>query len=89
MARVIAGSVAAGMAAAVFLVAVVFAGAAEATITGSLLVAFGLGWALLGWAATRFTSRPLRWTPRSGRRHDLHRPRLLVFTPQDAAMRTP
>jgi hypothetical protein len=48
--RIIAGSVAAGLTAAVVLVGGVFPGATEATITGSILVAFGLGWALLGWA---------------------------------------
>lgn len=71
VARIVAGSVAAGLVAAVFLVAVVFPGATEATITGSLLVAFGFGWAVMGWATTRFTTdpctgpafRPSRWPP--------------------------
>jgi pimeloyl-ACP methyl ester carboxylesterase len=88
VARIIAGSVAAGLAAAVVLVAVVFPGATEATITGAFLVSFGLGWALLGWATTRFTNRPLRWTCVPAAAMTLTGLALLVSTPQDAAMRT-
>jgi pimeloyl-ACP methyl ester carboxylesterase len=88
VARIIAGSVAAGLAVAVVLVAVVFPGGTEATITGSLLLAFGLGWALLGRATARFTNRALRWTRVPAFAMTSTGLALLVFTPQDAAMRT-
>jgi pimeloyl-ACP methyl ester carboxylesterase len=88
VARIIAGSVAAGLAVAVVLVAVVFPGATEAAITGSLLVAFGLGWALLGWATARFTNRALRWPRVPAFAMTSTGLALLVLTPQDAAMRT-
>src|SRR3954447_9480735 len=88
IARIIAGSVAAGLAAAVVLAAVVFPGATEATITGSLLVAFGLGWGLLGWASTRFTQRALRWTRVPALALTATGLALLVFNPADTAMPT-
>ncbi len=88
VARIVAGSVAAGLAAAVLLVAVVFPGATEATITGSLLVAFGFGWALLGWATSRFTHHPLRWTRVPAIAMAATGVALIVLTPQDAAMQT-
>jgi pimeloyl-ACP methyl ester carboxylesterase len=59
--RVIAGSLTVGVLAALLLDLVVFAGAAEYVITGSTLLAFGLGWALLAGLSTRFTSSPQRW----------------------------
>jgi len=33
----------------------------EPRITGSVLVAFGLGWALMAWLTTRFSGQPQRW----------------------------
>ena len=87
VARLIAGSVAAGLAVAVVLVAVVFPGGDEATVTGSLLLAFGLGWGLMGWATARFTDRPLRWTRVPAVAMTATGLALLVLTPQDAAMR--
>ncbi len=47
MGRIIAGSLAAGGAAALVLTLVVFAGGTESVITGSVLVGFGFGWALI------------------------------------------
>lgn len=88
VARLIAGAVVAGLAAAALLVAVVFPGATEATITGSLLVAFGFGWAVLGWATTRWTRHPLRWTRVPAVAMAATGTALLVLTPQDTAMRT-
>ena len=61
VARVIAGSLAAGATAALVLTLVVFAGASEYVITGAALVAFGAGWAMLAALTTRFTSQPQRW----------------------------
>jgi pimeloyl-ACP methyl ester carboxylesterase len=37
------------------------AGGSEATITGSVLVAFGLAWGLMAILTTRFTDQPQRW----------------------------
>jgi pimeloyl-ACP methyl ester carboxylesterase len=88
VARIIAASVATALAAAATLVAVVFPGATEATIIGAFLVAFGLGWALLGWATTRFTNRPLDWTRVPAFAMTATGLALLVLAPQDAAMRT-
>ena len=47
VARVIAGSLVAGAVTALVLVLVVFPGATESVITGSALLAFGLGWAMM------------------------------------------
>lgn len=33
----------------------------EALVTGSVLLAFGLGWALMAWLTTRFSGQPQRW----------------------------
>jgi pimeloyl-ACP methyl ester carboxylesterase len=57
----VAGSLLAGLAAALVLVLVVFAGGTEPVITGAALVGFGSGWALLAVLSTRWTSQPQRW----------------------------
>ena len=57
----IAGSQIAGLAAAIFLVTGPVAGGSEATITGSVLLAFGLGWGLLAILSTWFADQPQRW----------------------------
>jgi pimeloyl-ACP methyl ester carboxylesterase len=33
----------------------------EGLVTGSLLLAFGAGWALMAWLTTRFSAQPQRW----------------------------
>jgi pimeloyl-ACP methyl ester carboxylesterase len=33
----------------------------EALVTGSILLAFGLGWALMAWLTIRFSGQPQRW----------------------------
>jgi pimeloyl-ACP methyl ester carboxylesterase len=60
-AGVVAGSLLAGLAAAVALVAGPLAGGREAVITGGLLLGFAAGWALLAVLSARFTHRPQRW----------------------------
>jgi pimeloyl-ACP methyl ester carboxylesterase len=62
LARIVAGSLVAGLVTALLLALVVFAGASEGVITGSVLVGFGFGWSLIRALAARFTSRPQRWT---------------------------
>jgi len=61
IARVVAGSLAAGIAGALVLTLVVFPGASEAVITGSILSAFGFGWAMLVVLSVRYTTHPQRW----------------------------
>src|SRR4051794_34481093 len=58
---VVAGSLLAGLAAAVALVAGPLAGGREAVITGGLLLGFAAGWALLAVLSTRLADRPQRW----------------------------
>ena len=57
----VAGSQIAGLVVAIFLVTGPVAGGSEATITGSVLLAFGLGWGLLAILSTRITDQPQRW----------------------------
>jgi pimeloyl-ACP methyl ester carboxylesterase len=58
---IVAGSLVVGFLAAVFLVVGPMAGGSEPTITGSVLLAFGLGWALLALLSIRYTDQPQRW----------------------------
>lgn len=58
---IVAGSVATGLLGAVVLTLVVFAGAGEHVITGSALLAFAVGWAMLAVLSLRWTSQPQRW----------------------------
>ena len=59
--RVVAGSLAAGLVAAVVLVAVPWLPAEESAVTGAVLSGFAVGWALLAVLSTRFTDQPQRW----------------------------
>ena len=61
--RAIAGSLAAGLLLAVALAGVSGAvlGGSEATITGAVLAAFGVGWGLMRYTTTRFSSQPQPW----------------------------
>ncbi len=61
LARIAAGSVAIGLITAGALTLLVVAGASEPVITGAMLLAFGLGWAVLGVLSARLTNRPQRW----------------------------
>src|SRR4051795_9228818 len=60
-AMVVAGSLLAGLGAAVALVAGPLAGGAEPAITGGLLLGYAAGWALPAGLSARFTDRPQRW----------------------------
>jgi pimeloyl-ACP methyl ester carboxylesterase len=57
----VVGSLLTGVAIALVLVLVVFAGDSEPVITGAALVGFGSGWALLAASSTRWTSQPQHW----------------------------
>jgi pimeloyl-ACP methyl ester carboxylesterase len=61
IARVVAASLATGLIGAASLTLGVFGGAPEHVITGSALLAFALGWALLAVLSSRLTSWPQRW----------------------------
>jgi pimeloyl-ACP methyl ester carboxylesterase len=58
---IVAGSMLAGLALAIFFVVVPFAGAEENVISGTVLLAFALGWGLIAALSVRFTDQPQRW----------------------------
>ena len=58
---VIAGSLLTGTVLAAVLPLLVFAGAPEPVITGSALLGFAPGWAMLAMLSTRMTPQPQRW----------------------------
>ena len=58
----ILGSLVAGLVLAIMLVLVQAPIASEASITGSVLLASGIGWALMAFLTTRFSSQPQVWT---------------------------
>jgi pimeloyl-ACP methyl ester carboxylesterase len=86
--RVIAGSLVAGAVMALVLVLVVLPGATESVITGSALLAFGLGWAMMRVLSSRVTSQPQRWTSVPAVAMTATGVSLLVFSPQDATLST-
>jgi pimeloyl-ACP methyl ester carboxylesterase len=59
--RVIAGALVTGAATAALLTLVVSAGAREHVITGSALLGFAVGWAVLAVLSDRMTDQPQRW----------------------------
>jgi len=59
--RVVGGSITAGFLGAVVLTVGVFGGAVESVVTGSALLAFAGGWAMLARLSARRTSQPQRW----------------------------
>jgi pimeloyl-ACP methyl ester carboxylesterase len=58
---VVTGSLAAGLLAALLLVAAPFIAPEENAVIGALLCGFALGWALLAVLSIRFTEHPQRW----------------------------
>jgi pimeloyl-ACP methyl ester carboxylesterase len=58
----ILSSLVAGAALAVALVFTLASGASEPLVTGSVLLAFGLGWGLMSILSTRFSAQPQTWT---------------------------
>jgi pimeloyl-ACP methyl ester carboxylesterase len=59
--RVIAGSLFTGLVLAVVFPLFVFGSGSEAVITGSALLGFGSGWAMLALLTSRMTTQPQRW----------------------------
>jgi pimeloyl-ACP methyl ester carboxylesterase/uncharacterized membrane protein HdeD (DUF308 family) len=86
--RVVLGSLACGVIAALVLTLLVFAGATEAVITGSVLLASGVGWAMMAALSARRTSRPLRWARVPAAAMSVAGAGLLVFSPGDATLST-
>jgi hypothetical protein len=58
---VVLASIASGLALGLLLVLAVFAGGAEAEITGAALLALGAGFVVLAIASSRFTAEPQPW----------------------------
>jgi pimeloyl-ACP methyl ester carboxylesterase len=58
---IVAGSLAAGLAAAVLLVVAPLIPAEDSAVTGAVLCGFGLGWAMLAVLSLRLTDQPQRW----------------------------
>jgi pimeloyl-ACP methyl ester carboxylesterase len=86
VARTIAASLAVGAAVALVLILVVFAGGTESVITGSLLLGFGFGWALIAVLTARYTNRPQRWAFVPAAAMGASGVGLMVFTPENDAM---
>jgi pimeloyl-ACP methyl ester carboxylesterase len=58
---IVSGSIAAGLVAALLLVAAPFIPAEENAVTGAVLCGFAVGWAMLAVLSVRFTDQPQRW----------------------------
>lgn len=84
--RITVLSLVVGAITAAVLVLVVFAGAAEAVITGALLIGFAAGWALLAILSTRRTARPQRWAAVPAIVMAVTGSALILVVPGDAAL---
>lgn len=88
IARIVTGSVVAGLVGALLLTLVVFAGATEHVITGSALLAFATGWTVLAVLSTRMSSQPQRWAFVPAAAMGTVGAALLLFAPGDGGLRT-
>jgi peptidoglycan/LPS O-acetylase OafA/YrhL len=59
--RIVAGSLATGLIAALLLIAAPFISPEENDVTGAVLCGFAVGWAMLAILSTRYTDQPQRW----------------------------
>ena len=84
--RVVVGSLLTGLLGALVLTLVVFAGAREHVISGSALLAFAFGWAMLAVLSTRLTSQPQRWPLVPAAFMTVVGLALLVLSPGDRAL---
>jgi pimeloyl-ACP methyl ester carboxylesterase len=85
---VVAVSLVAGLVTAAAFTLVAFAGAEEHVITGTAMLSFALGWALLAAGSARWTDQPQRWAAVPAGLMGLVGTALLVFAPGAAALRT-
>lgn len=84
--RVVVGSLATGFVGAAVLTLVVFAGAQEHVITGSALLAFACGWAMLAGLSRRMTNQPQTWAFVPGTFMAVAGISLVVFSPGESAL---
>jgi len=84
--RMVAGSLAAGLVAAVGLVLGPFGGAEEHVITGSVLLAFASSWALLATLSIVWSDQPQRWALMPATFMGVAGAGLLVFAPDGAVI---
>jgi pimeloyl-ACP methyl ester carboxylesterase len=84
--RVVLGSLVVGAVSALVLTLVVFPGATEAVVTGSLLLGFGVGWAALAFVSARKTPRPQRWARVPAVAMAATGAGLVAFSPDDASL---
>jgi pimeloyl-ACP methyl ester carboxylesterase len=84
--RVVLGSLVVGAVSALVLTMVVFPGATEAVVTGSLLLGFGVGWAALAVVSARRTRRPQRWARVPAVAMSATGAGLIAFSPADASL---
>src|SRR5215211_8389927 len=87
-AKVVAGSLLAGVASAIALVAVPFADGGEATITGAILLGFAIGWALLAMLSPRLADGSHRWAAVPAAVLGLSAAGLIILTPDTQALDT-
>jgi pimeloyl-ACP methyl ester carboxylesterase len=78
---IIAGSLLTGLIAALILVLGPFGGAQETVISGTALLAFALGWALIAVLSARWTDQPQRWAAAPAALMALLGMGLLLFAP--------
>jgi len=83
---IVVGSLATGLTAALLLVLVVFAGAAEPVVTGSAMLGFGLGWAMLAALSVWRTDQPQRWALVPAAYFTIMGAALLLLSPGDGAL---
>jgi len=83
---IVVGSLATGLTAALLLVLVVFADAAEPVITGSAMLAFGLGWAMLAALSVWRTDQPQRPALGPAAYFTIVGAALLLFSPSDGTL---
>ncbi len=86
--RIVLASLVLGATSALALTMVVFPGATEAVVTGSLLLGFSLGWIALVDLAGRKGHRPQRWAWVPAITMAVSGTALVAFSPDDSALRT-
>ena len=84
--RVVGGSVVAGVVGALVLTLGAFGGATEPVISGTALLAFAGGWALLALLSTRFTTQPQTWALVPASAMAAAGAALLIARPDDQAL---
>jgi pimeloyl-ACP methyl ester carboxylesterase len=84
---IVVGSFAAGLTAALLLVWFVSPGAAEPVVTGSAMLGFGFGWAMLAALSAWRTDQPQRWALVPAAYFVIVGAALLLFSPGDRGLR--